>query len=181
MKLERKSLRLNWLVMAASLIVATPVRADVVTFTVGEADAGGYFPYDLSVLDQQCCLNIVGIIVTHGFTVFDLDMTSPIGQPAGWNYIPPIPGSLDSLTWYDFDPNAAIVPSDTPTSGFTFESQTAATSLKPGQFDIKLIYSDSSVKDYGDPVPEPSFIILLCMSIVFLIGRKYLHAGRGTR
>jgi hypothetical protein len=175
MALERKSLRLGLLATALFLAVAGPIRADKVTVAVGGADAGGYFPYTLTVLDQNCCLDVVGVIVTKGFSVFDLDFTSTIGQPAGWFNIPPIPGALDNLTWFDFDPAAAIVP-NMPQGGFTFSSQTAPTSLAAGKFDIQLIYSDSSTADIGDAVvlPEPSSIVLAGLLMVLLFVRKYV-------
>jgi len=175
MTLERKSLRLGWLVTAAFLAAATPIRADVVTATIGKISSG-YYPYMLTVTDENCCLNVVGVILTHGFTVFDLDDSSTIGEPAGWADIPPIPGALDSLTWYDFEPSAAIVPF-TPKGGFTFQSQTSPYGLAAGQPDVQLIYSDSSVVDSGDftvVTPEPSAIILVGTLVIFLVIPKYL-------
>ena len=149
------------------MICATPAWADNATFTVGPPNSG-YFPYSLSITDANCCLSVVGVILTHGFTVFDLDNTSVIGQPAGWNNIPPIPGFLDSLTWFDFDPAAAIQPSTT-LGGFTFESQTAITTLVPGNFDIQLILSNSTVEDIGDATPEPSLTYLLGVILTLLV------------
>jgi hypothetical protein len=68
----------------------------VVQYTVSYL-GGGFFQYDLVVDNDDGSEGLSGLNILHGNSVFGLDGTSTIGEPAGWSSFAPLPPLIDDL------------------------------------------------------------------------------------
>lgn len=151
------------LLLAALLVTGSAVSAlPVVQYSVTDL-GGGLFEYDLVVDNDGGGEGLSGLNILHGGSVFGLDGTSTIGEPAGWSSFSPLPPLIDDLNYFSLSTGSDI-PIDGSLGGFSFQSTTDPGTLSADDFAVEGIGADSASQiDLGiaQLLPEPSTLALV--------------------
>lgn len=141
-----------WLFALISLLASRrPALATPLQFTVDYL-GGGLFQYNLSLSDP---FNepLSGLNILRANTIFGLNDSSVIGQPAGWGDFAPLPPLVDELNFFSLSP-VTDVPLGGSLGGFYFQSTTDPAALPPGAFAFDVIGGTSgkqlSVPDHSN-------------------------------
>jgi len=136
-----------------------PLSATTVEFTT--KDLGGLFEYDL-VLTNIFNQPLSGLDILHANSVFGLNASSVINTPPGWDFFPPLPPTVDELSFFSLS-DSADVPIEGSLAGFSFDSTTNPSTLTGGiAFDV--IGGQS-----GTQIPEPGTLPLLAGGVGALL------------
>ena len=168
---------------AIVLVAGLPALADaVVTYTTTPL-LGGFYQYDMTVMNLGGTEPFSGLVALYGSSIFNLDDTSTIGTPSNWSFLAPLPTFVDPLSYFSLAPGADI-PIGGKLSGFSFQSSTDPSTLTPGNFAVDAIGSISNAQiPLGDAqhVPEADVTfaeIILGVGVSLIIGRVQIIRRR---
>jgi hypothetical protein len=168
---------------AAILLVAglAALADPSVTYTTTPL-LGGFFEYDMTVMNLGGAEPLNGLLVLYGSSVFNLDDTSTFGTPTGWS-VPPVFG--DPL-FYASNDSSTDIPIGGTLPGFSFQSSTDPSTLMPGDFAVVGIGSNTFNEiPLGDAIRVPeadiSFAEILIGVGLSLIIRRLQIGPRKTR
>ena len=154
-----------WVPALAFALGTAASAAPIVCYTVTDL-GGGLFRYDLVVDNGGGAEGLSGLDILHAGSVFGLDDSSTIGEPAGWMSFAPLPPLLDDLDYFSLSTGTDI-PVDGSLGGFSFESTTDPDTLSGDDFAVEGIGADSATQiDLGVAMllPEPSAAALLLVA-----------------
>ncbi len=162
---------------AAAIVLAAGLSAladPVVTYTTAPL-LGGFFEYDMTVMNVGGTQPLSGLLVLNGSTAFDLGPGSTIGTPSGWS------SALTAGPLAYMSPSMSTdIPIGGTLSGFSFQSDTDPSTLVSGDFAVVGIGSNTSAEiDLGDAqrVPEADISIaeiIMAVGVSLIIRRVQL-------
>jgi hypothetical protein len=138
----------------------------LVTFEAAKASDGFSWDYTLTAANRCLDCPVSGLLVLKGDTVFALLAASEITPPDDWDYMWPIPGVVDDLSYFSTKPEADLKKGASLV--FTFNSITGPGGLKPEDLLVDVICRDTGeqIRAKSALVPEPHTAILVLSALL---------------